>query len=162
MPHLKEVLVALGLVGALALAQELPSGPPIAISQAPSPNLGSMSQQNANSVAITGGAITGLGAVSTVTLTVNGQLYSPPLSATSGNVGGGLLLAGACATQTVSMPGLVVGMVVIPTPLTYPGVGVYWYARATGAGVATLYVCGIVAVTPAVSTYNLIAWAPPS
>lgn len=86
-----------------------------------------------------------------------GSLTTSTLSGTSGSIGGGALLAGACANTTVSITGLTTGMAIAATPATYPGDGFYWDAYESSANTATVRVCAAVAGTPSASTYNLRA-----
>jgi hypothetical protein len=74
---------------------------------------------------------------------------------TSSSIGGSALLAGACASTTVSITGLTTAMTLITTPVTYPGDGTFWHAYASAAGTATVKVCESVAGTPTASTYNI-------
>jgi hypothetical protein len=89
------------------------------------------------------------------TLTLQGAAYKPTLSGTSASLGGSALLAGACTTGTVSITGATTSMVVNVTPVTYPGAGVEWEGYVSAAGTVTVTVCGIIAVTPTASTYNV-------
>lgn len=77
------------------------------------------------------------------------------LSGTSGSIGGGALLAGACSNTTVSISGLTTAMAIVTTPTAYPGDGFFWHAYASSANTATVSVCAAVAGTPSASTYNL-------
>lgn len=74
---------------------------------------------------------------------------------TTGSIGGGALVAGACTSGTVSITGLTTAMDVHPTPSTYPGDGFWWEAYASAAGTATVKVCASIAGTPTASTYNV-------
>jgi len=96
------------------------------------------------------------------TLTALNGLYSgatqikPVLTGVSGSIGGGALVAGACASGTVSIAGLTAtGMDVHATPNTYPGDGFWWEAYGSGSNQATVKVCAAVAGTPTASTYTV-------
>lgn len=77
------------------------------------------------------------------------------LSGTTGSIGGGALLAGACTSGTVAVTGSTTAMAVSASPVTYPGDGNYWLAYVSTAGTVTVKVCGAVAGTPTASTYNV-------
>ena len=77
------------------------------------------------------------------------------LSGTSVSIGGGALLAGAVATNTVSITGVSVGMTVFVTPNTYPGDAIDWRAYVSAANTVTVVVSAIIAATPIASTYNV-------
>ena len=89
------------------------------------------------------------------TLTVAGASVKAPLSATSASIGGGALLAGACASTSTTVTGAAVGMAAVATPNTYPGDGNIWLAYPSAANTVTVKVCAVVAMTPTASTYNL-------
>lgn len=80
---------------------------------------------------------------------------SPGNAMTSSSIGGGLLLAGASTSTTVTMAGAAMGMTVVATPNTYPGDGVTWYAYVSSANTVTIKACAIIAITPNSSTYNV-------
>lgn len=87
---------------------------------------------------------------------VNNVLISPsPLTGTTGSIGGGALLAGACASGTVAVTGSTTAMAVVATPATYPGDGADWEGYVSTNGTVTVKVCAIVAVTPTASAYNV-------
>lgn len=88
-------------------------------------------------------------------LTVNGSTILPSLTGTTVSIGGGALLAGACASNTVTVSGATTSMTVVASPNTYPGDGSMWSAQVTSANTVTVKVCAIVALTPAGSTYNV-------
>lgn len=79
----------------------------------------------------------------------------PILPAATASIGGSLLLAGACTTGTANVSGATVGMVSAVEPASYPGAGVYWQSRVTSANTVTVYVCGVIAVTPSSTTYQV-------
>lgn len=84
--------------------------------------------------------------------------FTPPapiLSGLTGNIGGGLLVVGACTQGTASVAGASVGMVAAANPNTYPGDGLTWRAYVSTANVVTVKVCAVVAVTPTATTYNV-------
>lgn len=87
-----------------------------------------------------------------------GQMPSgvnPVLSGTSGSIGGGALLAGACATGTLTVTGATTSMIALTDPNTYPGDGAYWDAYVSSANTVTVKVCAVIALTPTASTYNV-------
>lgn len=77
------------------------------------------------------------------------------LTGTSSSIGGGALLAGACASTTVTVTGARGGDAVFVTPNTDPGVGTYWQAYISATNIVTVRICGTIAVTPAASTYSV-------
>lgn len=99
-------------------------------------------------------AVTGI-MNATTAVQVNGISLLPVLSGTTSSIGGSLLLAGACATTTVSITGATTSMAVAVTPVTFPGAGTTWNGYVSSAGVITAQVCAIVAATPTASTYNV-------
>lgn len=88
-------------------------------------------------------------------LATSGCGLSAVLSGTSGSIGGGALLAGACASGTSTVTGATTSMVALADPNTYPGDGAYWDAQVTSANTITTKVCAAVALTPTSSTYNI-------
>lgn len=80
---------------------------------------------------------------------------APQFSGTSGSLGGGALIAGACASTTVSITGAATSMVATTGPNTYPGDGATWSAQVTSSNTVTVRVCATVALTPTASTYNV-------
>lgn len=80
---------------------------------------------------------------------------SSVLTGTTGSIGGGALLAGACASGTVAVTGSTTAMAVSVTPNTYPGDGTLMYGYVSVNGTVTVKVCVIVALTPTSSTYNV-------
>lgn len=91
----------------------------------------------------------------TTAVQVNGVSLLPSLSGTTSSIGGGLLLAGACATTTVNVTGATTSMAIAVTPVTFPGAGTTWNGYVSSAGVVTAQVCAIVAATPTASAYNV-------
>lgn len=79
----------------------------------------------------------------------------PVLTGTTGSIGGGALLAGACTSGTVSITSSTTAMAVIATPVTYPGDGIIWHGYVSTNGTVTVKVCAAVAATPTASTYNV-------
>ena len=75
----------------------------------------------------------------------------------SSALGGGALLAGACATDaTVVATGAVAGDFVVATPTTYPGDGFFMAPpMVTGANTVTVKICASVNGTPTASTYRV-------
>jgi hypothetical protein len=78
-----------------------------------------------------------------------------PLSGTTGSIGGSALIAGQCASGTMSIAKSTTSMVVLASPVTYPGDSVIWRGYVSSAGMVTVKVCAVVAATPAPSTYNV-------
>ena len=84
------------------------------------------------------------------------------LSGTTGSIGGGALLAGACASSTVSVTGATTSMSATATALggvdvTNGGVlGVSISAQVTSSNTVTVRVCAPIAGTPAATTYKVI------
>lgn len=76
-------------------------------------------------------------------------------SAVTGAIGGGLLLLGACTSGTVNISGVDTGMAVMASPVTNPGAGAIWDAYVSAAGVVTVRVCAMVALTPVSTVYNV-------
>lgn len=73
----------------------------------------------------------------------------------SGTLGGSLLLAGGCQSTDVTVANAAVGMGVNINPRTDPGSGSIQYAFIKAAGIITIRVCGIIAITPASTTYDV-------
>lgn len=81
------------------------------------------------------------------------------LTGTSGSIGGGALLAGACATGTVTITGATTTMAATASPAS--GVdpsnggilGVAISARVSSANTVTVSVCSPIAGTPTSATY---------
>ncbi len=84
-------------------------------------------------------------------------ILKPCLGGTSGSIGGGALLAGACASATVAVTGATTAMAVQASPAggVDPGAGIYWKARVSSADTVTVDVCAAVGATPSVTTYNV-------
>jgi hypothetical protein len=80
---------------------------------------------------------------------------SVTLCATTGSIGGGALLAGACTSGTVAVVSSMTGSTVNVAPNTYPGDGIIWYGYVSANGTVTVKVCSILALTPTASTYNV-------
>lgn len=80
---------------------------------------------------------------------------STKLTGTTGAIGGGALLAGACASGTATVTGIASTMDVHATPAAYPGDGVWWEAYMSASNTATVKVCAAVATTPTSTTYNV-------
>ena len=77
------------------------------------------------------------------------------IGGTSASIGGGALLAGQCASGTVSVANATTTMVVAASPNTYPGDGILWYAYVSASGTVTIKACALIALTPTGSTYNV-------
>ena len=84
-----------------------------------------------------------------------------PLTGTTSNIGGGALLAGACATGTVTVAGATTSMGATASPAagvdpTNGGVlGVSIQAQVTSANTVTVRVCAPIAGTPTAATYRV-------
>lgn len=89
------------------------------------------------------------------TLSQNGTTILQWLAGTTGSIGGGALLAGACTSGTVAVTGSTTAMSVDASPVTYPGDGAYWMGYVSTAGTVTVKVCAAVALTPGASAYNV-------
>lgn len=87
-----------------------------------------------------------------VTISATG---TPPLTGTTGAIGGSSLAAGACSAGTVGVTGAASTSVVSATPQTYPGDGFFWSGYVSSSGVVTVKVCTVAAGTPAGSAYNV-------
>jgi hypothetical protein len=85
----------------------------------------------------------------------NCSTVNATLSGVSSSIGGGALLAGACASTTVNITGATTAMAVEATPVADPGAGNYWQAFVSSTGVVTARVCAAVAGTPTATTYNI-------
>lgn len=88
-------------------------------------------------------------------MTLNGTVLAAPLSGTTGSIGGGALLAGACTSGTATVTGATTAMAISVTPVAYPGDGTDWKAYVSSSNTVTVKVCGLVAVTPSATTYNV-------
>lgn len=105
---------------------------------------------------------TGTGATGTV-LTSPGAGQAPtwqasaaaPLRCTTGSIGGGLLIVGACTSGTATCTGATTAMQASASPVTYPGDGSDWKAYVSATNTVTVKVCAIVALTPTASNYNV-------
>ena len=86
---------------------------------------------------------------------VNGVQILTGFVATTGSIGGGALVAGACTSGTVAVTSSTTVMSVITSPVTYPGDGIFWNGYVSAAGTVTVKVCASVAATPTASTYNV-------
>jgi hypothetical protein len=102
------------------------------------------------------GGIPAAGTVNAQGLQINGvAVAAGPLSGTTGSIGGGALLAGACTSGTVAVANSTTAMVAIASPVTYPGDGFDWAAYVSAAGTVTVKVCGFIAGTPGATNYNV-------
>lgn len=79
----------------------------------------------------------------------------PALTATSGTITPGILIAGACGSGTVAVTGSTTAMPVVASANTYPGDGVVPLAYVSSNGTVTVKVCAIIGLTPNASTYNV-------
>lgn len=73
-------------------------------------------------------------------------------------LGGGALLAAGRATTTVNIPGAAVGMHVSITPQTDLGAGVMYGGYVSSAGVVTVWIVTILALTPPSTVLNVGVW----
>lgn len=78
-----------------------------------------------------------------------------PLAGDTDPLGGGALLAGACASTMVAIGDAAAGMVAIANPTDYPGDGIYWKAYVSGANEVTVKACAAVAATPVETVYHV-------
>lgn len=90
-----------------------------------------------------------------ISTSCSGIVPAVTLNGTSGSIGGGALLAGACSSGTTTVTGATTSMVALADPNTYPGDGAYWDAYVSSANTVTVKVCATVALTPTASTYNV-------
>lgn len=74
---------------------------------------------------------------------------------TTGSIGGGALLAGACSSGTVAVTNSTTSMTVAVSANTYPGDGTLYYGYVSTNGTVTVKACALVALTPGASTYNV-------
>lgn len=86
---------------------------------------------------------------------ISSSCGAAPLTGTTGNIGGGLLAAGACASGTVTITGATVGMVAVANPTANPGSGVQWQAYVSSANTVTVQACVLLLLTPTATTYNV-------
>lgn len=113
-----------------------------------------MNKLNVSVIVLAEAALVGLLALSPTE--VNAQATGVPNGQiVTASVGGGALLAGACATQTFTLAGLTTSQLLVVSPNTYPGDGTDWQAYVSATNTGTLKVCALVAVTPTSSTYNI-------
>jgi hypothetical protein len=80
------------------------------------------------------------------------------MSGTTVSIGGGALLAGACASGTATVTGAVVGMPAIATPsdgTNIPALGTSISATVTATNTVTVNVCALLALTPSAKTYSV-------
>jgi len=80
-----------------------------------------------------------------------------PLAGTTGSIGGTALVAGQCASGTVSIAGATTSMAVAASPAggTNPGAGFVWQGYVNAAGSVTVQVCAVTAGTPTAANYNV-------
>jgi hypothetical protein len=79
------------------------------------------------------------------------------MSGTTGSIGGGALLLGACASGTATVTGATAGQVVKANTSdgTFIGGSFQISADVTSSNTVTVNVCAVVAGTPASKTYNV-------
>jgi len=92
-------------------------------------------------------------------LTINGLPFSP-IATTTSAIGGSALGAGQCATatSTLSVGNVSSSTVVMTTPQKYPGSNVTWESYALNSTQIVTEVCGLSAVTPVSTQYNVRAF----
>lgn len=112
---------------------------------------GAFTTSGANAVTLTTTGTTN------ITLPTSGTLPTV-LSATSASIGGGALLAGACATTATTVAGVTAAMVAVVNPTTYPGDGATWYGYVSNTNEVTVKICAIIALTPSATTYKIKAF----
>ncbi|TAN23901.1 MAG: hypothetical protein EPN33_03540 [Acidobacteria bacterium] len=80
-----------------------------------------------------------------------------PLTATTADIGGSALGAGACTSATLAVAGTATNMAVAASPQTDPGAGFSWQAWVSAAGTVTVRVCNDTSgsLTPAATPYNV-------
>lgn len=117
----------------------------------------------------TGGIVRLMSGANTVAFSCDGNqictftqpFVGSPLTGTTGSIGGGVLVAGACATGTVAITGSTTSMTVTVSPAagvdpTNGGVlGVSWDGRVSANGTVTVSVCTPIAGTPTAANYNV-------
>ena len=95
-------------------------------------------------------------------LTVAGASVSAPLAGTTGSIGGGALLAGACTSGTATVSGATTAMSAAATalgavdPTNGNVLGVSILAHVTSANTVTVRLCVPIAGTPAATTYKVV------
>lgn len=77
------------------------------------------------------------------------------LTATTGTITPGILIAGACGSGTVAVTNSTTAMTVAVSANTYPGDGVVAFGYVSSNGTVTVKVCAIIGLTPTASTYNV-------
>lgn len=77
------------------------------------------------------------------------------MTATTGTITPGILIAGACGSGTVAVTSSTTSMPVSVSANTYPGDGVVVFGYVSTNGTVTVKVCAIVGLTPTASTYNV-------
>lgn len=86
---------------------------------------------------------------------INGSWSAPASTASTASIGGSALLVGACTSGTANVTGATTSMVAVASPVTAQPNGVQWQAYVSSAGIVTVNVCAIVAITPTSSVYNV-------
>ena len=120
---------------------------------------GSISNTATTTLATNGSAMVGVGTGSpSSTLHVSGGVqFSGAGSVASPSIGGGALLAGACASATSTVDTSITSSTAafVTTPQNYPGDGAEWFSYLSSPGLITTKVCALVSVTPAATAYNV-------
>lgn len=86
---------------------------------------------------------------------VNWNNIYPRFSTVTTAIGGSLLALGSCTTQDVTVTGATISMFAGTSPQTAQPNGVQWQAEVVSANTVRVFVCGLIAVTPASSIYNV-------
>lgn len=88
-------------------------------------------------------------------VTIDGIQINPVLTGTTGNIGGGLLSAGSCASGTATVTGARAGMTVIVTPNADPGSGVQYQGLVSANDTVLVRACALLLLTPVSTPYNV-------
>lgn len=90
--------------------------------------------------------------------TTCGGTPATQMSGTTGNIGGGLLVALGCSSGTATVTGAAVGMPVSVSPSGAATTGSFFYGWVSSANTVTVNVCALVAVTPTAQPYNVVVF----
>lgn len=80
---------------------------------------------------------------------------SPVLPGTSVTIGGSMITAGNCISNTTTLAGAAVSMVALSSPVIYPGDSVLWKTYVSAPNTVTVKLCAFKTTTPITSTYNI-------
>ncbi len=75
--------------------------------------------------------------------------------AVTATIGGGMIIPGACVTTTIPAPGAELNMVVIASPISYPGDEITWKSFIGAPNSVTVKVCSRVTVKALATPYNI-------